>query len=36
MEQLIVATKRDNRRRNSCRGTPSNPPKDPYGEYVLG
>ena len=31
----MVATERDNRRRNGCRNTLSNPPKDPYGGYIL-
>ena len=36
MERLMVATKRDNKRRNGCRDISSNPPKDPYSGYILG
>ena len=36
MERLRAAAERDDRRRNGCRDTPSNPPEDPYGGYVLG
>ena len=36
MERLMAAAERDDRRRNGRRGTPSNPPEDPYGGYVLG
>ena len=31
----MVATERDNRKRNSCRNTSNNPPEDPYGGYIL-
>ena len=32
----MAAAKRDNRRRNGYKGTPSNPPEDPYSGYILG
>ena len=32
----MAAVKRDNRRRNSCKDTLSNPPEDLYGGYILG
>ena len=31
----MAATKRNNKRKNSYKDTSSNPPKDPYGEYIL-
>ena len=35
IKQLIAAAKKDKRKRNSCRNTFSNPPKDSYSGYML-
>ena len=32
----MAAAKKEDRRRNGCKVTPSNPPENPYSGYILG